>query len=45
MRIKCDKIVYVVINCKICDIFKSNDNFNIICCLFELCVVLVNFVY
>lgn len=29
MRIKCDKIAHVVTNRKICETFKSNDNFDI----------------
>lgn len=45
MRIKCNKIAHVVTNRKICETFKSNDNFNIICCSPEPCVVLANSVY
>lgn len=45
MRIKCDKIAHVVTNRKICETFKSNDNFNIIGCSPEPCVVLANSVY
>lgn len=45
MRIKCDKIAHVVTNRKICETFKSNDNFDIICCSPEPCVVLANSVY
>lgn len=45
MRIKCDKIAHVVTNRKICETFKSNDNFDIICCSPGPCVVLANSVY
>lgn len=45
MRIKCDKIAHVVTNRKICETFKSNDNFDIIFCSPEPCVVLANSVY
>lgn len=45
MRIKCDKIAHVVTNRKICETFKSNDNFDIRCCSPEPCVVLANSVY
>lgn len=45
MRIKCDKIAHVVTNRKICETFKSNDNFDIICCSPEPCVALANSVY